>query len=263
MQPEINYKFGLNTPECCISANIEYAIRQGLPQLGPHEDQDDPIALVLSGPSLEETYPLLQQKVSGGMKVVSVNGTHDWLLERGIRPSAHIMVDARKWNYRFVKNWQPKTKYLIGSQCHPWVFKTLKGADTYLFHPIGQEKYGSLLETQYGDDCILVKGGSTVALRAIPLLSMLGFKNIEVFGFDSCYQDSEHHAFDQKENDGEYHDEIEVAGRKFIVDISLLSQAEQFQEMVKYMGDQFNLLVHGDGLISHLIKTGAEMREVH
>lgn len=262
MQPE-KISFGLNVPKEHISANIEYSIRLGLPQLMPHDEQEDPIALVLGGPSLEETFPLLEQKYHGGMKVVSVNATHDWLLNRGVFPSAHVMVDARRFNARFVKNWYPKTKYLIASQCHPQVFKALEGAQVYIFHPIIEKEHGAILETYYGHECWIVSGGSTVALRAIPLLSMLGFRNIEVFGFDSCYAGGKHHPYEQKENDGQTSAEIEVAGRTFICDAAMWSQAEQFLKMTKYLGDHFNLLVHGDGLISHLIHTGANLREVH
>lgn len=256
-------EWGLNVPMVHVTANIEASIRRGIKQAVPCAPQDDPVALVLGGPSLEDTFPLLEQKHGGGMKVISVNGTHNWLLERGIKPSAHIMVDARKSNARFVENWQPGTKYLIASQCHPWVFKALEGADVYMFHPIIKQTHGAILEDYYGDDCWITAGGSTVALRAFPLLSMLGFKYIEVFGFDSCYRDENHHAYEQDVNDDFPKAEITVAGRKFVCDGWMHSQADQFLRMTQKLGDDYHLLVHGDGLISHLINTGAEMREVN
>jgi hypothetical protein len=93
-------------------------------------------------------------------------------------------------------------------------------------------------------------------LRAIPLLRMLGFKRFHLYGFDSCLTD-EHHAYAQPENDSEHVVSATVGGRVFRCHVWMLSQAQEFIDLVKFMGDEIDLQVHGDGLISHIIETGA------
>lgn len=251
---EIIYK--LNTPNELILENVKSSLKRGLKEVKPCYIQNDPIALVCGGPSLDETFPVLEEKVREGMKVVSVNGSHDWLLERGIRPSAHVQIDARAFNSRFVKNWQEKTKYLIASQCHPDVFDTLEGADVYLFHCLSTKEEHEYLESQ--GDFYEVPGGSTVATRAIPLLRMLGFTRIEVFGFDSCLMNGEHHVYIQEENNEAVLVNVTLGDREFVCDGWMLSQAKEFMSIVKNMGELFELVVHGDGLIAHILKTSAE-----
>ena len=46
-----------------------------------------------------------------------------------------------------------------------------------------------------------VPGGSTVVLRALPLMRMLGLSQFHLFGFDSCVLPEAHHAYPQPEND--------------------------------------------------------------
>jgi hypothetical protein len=43
----------------------------------------------------------------------------------------------------------------------------------------------------------------------------------------------------------------------------MLSQAQEFRGLVGFLGDEVELAVHGDGLIAHMIKTGAELSKEH
>lgn len=244
----------LNWPVPAVVANIERNIRRPLPQVQPHDPQDHPIALVLGGPSLKDTFADLEEKHQKGTKVVSVNGTHDFLLDRGIRPSAHIQLDARRFNARFVKRWQKETKYLLASQCHPVVFDVLKDANVWIYHASAHPQETAVLQSHYLGRYYLIPGGSTVALRALPLLRMLGFYKIEIYGFDSCFMGDEHHAYKQAENDRLRSAEVTVNGRTFKCNAWMHAQAEEFRRMAKFLGDEVKLVVHGDGLIAHMIQ---------
>jgi len=102
-----------------------------------------------------------------------------------------------------------------------------------------------------------VFGGSTVMLRALPLLAMLGIRKMHIYGFDSCVVDGRHHAYPQAENDGAPLMEIELEGRTFICQHWQAYQAQEFADEVKMLPEDVQLNVVGDGLIAHILKTGA------
>ncbi len=104
-----------------------------------------------------------------------------------------------------------------------------------------------------------VPGGSTVVLRAIPLLRMLGFRRMHVFGWDSCVSGDEHHAYPQAENDRQPTFPVTVGGRVFWCVPWHMSQACEFRDLVRFLGDEVELAVYGDGLIAHMLQTGAEL----
>ena len=261
-EDEVKTIYKLNCPDDVFTDNIKHSIRLQFPQVWPHEDQDAVIALVGGGPSLDDTIDDLIEKHEAGMKVVSMNGTHDYLLDHGIRPSVHMQVDARDFNARFVENWQEKTKYIMASQCHPKVFETLKGAEVYLFHAFNSAVDTRALDDYYMKQYVSVRGGSTVMLRAIPLMRMLGFKKMEIYGFDSCVMDKRHHAYTQGENDHGPVSDITVGGREFFCFAWMMAQANDFIDIVKVLGDTFELQVHGDGLIAHILSTSADKLKV-
>lgn len=108
----------------------------------------------------------------------------------------------------------------------------------------------------------LVPGGSTVMLRAIPLMRMLGYKQFHLFGFDSCLgSGGAHHAYSQPENDSEVVIPVTVGGRTFRCHAWQVAQAQEFMDLVKYLGDEIELEVYGDGLINHIVQTGAKISD--
>ena len=125
-----------------------------------------------------------------------------------------------------------------------------------MWHATAGENHKDILDA-YGD-WLGTPGGSTVTLRAIALLRQLGFRKIHIYGFDSCLKESEHHAYAQAENDMEAVVPVELDGRAFRCHPWMASQAQEFIDMTRMFGDSIELAVHGDGLIAHIIKTGAQ-----
>ena len=109
-------------------------------------------------------------------------------------------------------------------------------------------------------DFFPIIGGSTVTLRSLHLLRILGFHKIEIFGFDSCIVD-EHHAYPQPENDDEQEVEITVGGRQFRCTVAHYFQAKEFVQLIGATGANYELSVHGEGLISHIIKHPESLKE--
>lgn len=267
--PEVKLSGRVNVPDWKILQNIRENIRRGLPQLKGFQPVDDPIMIAAGGPSLKRYIKNIKKKRDNGRKVVTVNGTHDFLLEHGIRPSMHIMIDGRPFNKRFVENAQDDCAYFIASHCDPSVFDALDGKRVYIFHTDGDTEKTPILEEYYRGNFYYVRGGSTVTLRAINILTILGRKNQEIYGFDSCFLNKKHHSYDQPENDTDGAIKIipdcHGAGRKeFLCAPWMASQAKEFQEMIAMIGDQFRLAVYGPGLIAHMIRVGAhaELKEI-
>ena len=243
-----------------IRENISSNIKRGITQVEPHETQDKVIGLAVGGPTLKENFSDLLYKRKSGMPVVTVNGTHKYCMDNGLIPSAMVMLDSREFNNRFIYPLVKDCKYFISSQCHPSVFDNLKDYKTWIWHCAGDEDNEDLLKEQYGNNYFPVMGGSTVTLRAIHLFRMLGFSKFEVYGFDSCII-GQHHAYDQKENDDEQVMDVVVADKEFKCTAAHYHQAKEFVQMILKTGEYYDLAVHGDGLISHIIKNPDSLRK--
>lgn len=249
----------LNVDEETIRRNVVANIGAGWQQVQPHLTQDVELMILAGGPSLAQHVDTLREMRAAGVKLVTLNGAYNWALEQGLQPSAQIIVDARAFNARFTKPVVPGCKYLIASQCDPSVLEGLPRDRTFLWHT-GAEHVREDLDAAY-PVWWLVPGGSTVMLRAIPLLRMLGFKQYHLFGFDSCLDGDAHHAYAQPENDSEVVIPVTVGGRTFRCHAWQVSQAQEFMDLVKFLGDEIELEVYGDGLINHILRTGAAISE--
>jgi hypothetical protein len=245
-----------------IRENIKANVKLGLTQVKPYETQmGKTISLIGGGASLndDKVYAHLLDTYLRGIKVVTVNGAYKWCLDRDIKPSAQIVLDSREFNNRFVDPIIDKCKYLISSQCHPSMFEKLKGKEVHIWHCAGDDNF-DLLKEVYGDDYFPVMGGSTVTSRAIHLLRMLGFPKLEIYGFDSCIMEH-HHAYEQSENDDEAVLNIMVSGKEFKCTAAHYHQAKEFVDMISKTGEHYDLAVHGDGLISHIIKNPHSLKK--
>ena len=263
---------GTNISEKEILHNVMANVTRGLPQLCPHQANSDIALLVCGGPSLAETFPeLLACHWSGG-KIITVNNAYNWAIEHNLRPSATVMLDGREFNARFVEHAVPDCRYLLASQCHPRAFEICKDRDTWIWHTLsaGDEEV-AFLDAYYFKRYYPVTIGTTVAIRAISLLRMLGFLRIEIFGLDSCWLDDKHHGYAQPENDndgrirvtlrpgtgkGEYRDDL---AQRFTCAPWHVRQAEDFMRLTQERGNLLRLNVHGPGLIATMVKTGAQL----
>jgi hypothetical protein len=250
----------VNTAQDERDNNVRRNIADKWEQLVPHQRQETEIMILGGGPSLNEFEGEVIANRRDGMPVVTLNGTYNWCIERGITPSAQVIVDSREFNKRFVTPVVDNCKYLISSQVHPSVLKDLPRDRTTLWHTGGlSEEINEFIASYYNDIYFPVPGGSTVMTRAIPLLRMLGFYKFHVYGFDSCLMGEEHHAFSQPENDYENTIRVNCGDRIFKCHAWMASQAQEFIELIENLGDEFQLDVKGDGLIRHIIETGAAL----
>jgi hypothetical protein len=249
----------LNTDEETIKANVTHNITRGFQQVEPHPTNDIEVMIVGGGPSALDNIETIRRLRSNGVKLIAINGAYKWCIDNGIMPSAYIMVDARPFNTRFVSPIIDDCKYFIASQCHPSAFDSLPQDRTYIWHT-SADLINDVLAAQY-KNWWAVPGGSTVLLRAIPLFRMLGFKRFHLFGCDSCLDGESHHAYEQKENDGQIAIPVNVGGKIFQCHAWMISQAQEFIDLIRMLGDEIELEVYG-GLLRHILETGASYADI-
>jgi hypothetical protein len=175
------------------------------------------------------------------------------------------MVDGREFNKRFLEPAIDTCWYFFSSQVHHEVVKCAPKDRTILFHSGDSACVKELFDEaakKIGNDVewYPVYGGSTVVNRALTVLAMLGYRNIEVIGWDSCLRDDEHHAYDQPENDSNLISEVGIGGKWFKCHPWMVVQANEVPKLIKYLLghiEGFQLHVRGDGLIAHILNHAA------
>jgi len=249
-----------NTEEEEIVANAKHNIKQGYLQVQPHPANTEEVMIVGGSPSVKGQLEKIKELRAKGVKLITINGAYKWCIDNGLTPSAMVMLDAREFNSRFTKPVVDDCKYFLASQCNPKAFEGLPKDRTYLWHTQAEflnDELAKQFEAWYP-----VPGGSTVLLRAIPLFRMLGFKRFHLFGCDSCLEENEHHAYEQKENDKQLVIPVNVDGKIFSCNPWMMCQAQEFIEIVKMLGDEFELEIYGGGLLSYILETGASYTDI-
>ncbi len=265
---EIDLKGGCNTPDETILEQVAINIRRKLPQVQPYEPNTNIAIIVGGGASLKQTEKELRDLYWAGGKIVTINNAYNWCIERNLKPSAAIVLDARESNARFVETPVAGCRYLIASQCHPKTFDTCEGRDVIIWHACtAGETELELLNKYYFQRHSPITLGTTAGVRAISLMRTLGFTQFEIFGLDSCWLGDEHHAYEQQENakDQRISVWLKPEGRddlaqRFECAPWHMKQCEDFQNLIKERGNLFQLNVHGPGLIASILRTGATIQ---
>jgi hypothetical protein len=259
----------VNVPDEGILENVAFAIRQQHPQVCAQPLKHERVCLVGGGPSLADTEQELVKLVYEGAKLVTVNGSYNWCLERNLKPAAQVVVDARSHNSRFVDPEVPGCRYYVASQAHPDTWRAVAGRPWVgIFHCAAAENevVKPVLDAYYLKNWVGVTGGSTVILRALGLMRTLGYLRYDLFGVDSCWLAGKSHAYDQPENAHDDHLKVKAyppdhpeLGREFWVTPWHLAQAEDFIRFIRFQGEHFLLNVHGKGLLAYMLETSAEV----
>ena len=259
-QKDITYDGAVNTEVEQVKANIIENAKTEWQMIHPHPLQHTEVMMLCGGPSLNDFTDEIIQQRKDGMPLITTNGTYNWAIEHGLEPSLQLIIDARAFNKRFTRPLVDGCKYILASQCHPETFEGMPQDRTYIMHTGQASELSDILDDLY-ELWFPVPGGSTVTLRGLCLLRMLGFHKIHMYGFDSCYRDGDHHAYEQAENDYKVNRvlPVTVGGRVFECDPWMFYQAKEWMEMVDLFGEEIDLDVKGDGLIAHIIKTGATL----
>jgi Protein of unknown function DUF115 len=244
----------LNTDEAKIRENITANLKRFHSRVWPHKAQETPVVICAGGPSLLDSIEEIREKQINGAKVIALANTAHVLVKHGIRPNAHVLLDAKPRNAEFILP-NVETTYFIASQCCPEVFDKAEatGNRILMYHAVNNdEEFQCIKDVE--EMWVPVQGGSTITMRAIRLFTLLGYMNFETYGWDSCLRDGRHHAYEQPDADKQRVFKFEVEGKLFKVTPWMISQAFELINFVKMFCMNININVHGDGLIAHIIK---------
>jgi hypothetical protein len=241
-----------NTEPDVLLGNVQRSVERSLPWFDFDESSQGSVCLVGGGPSLVDTIDQLRVRHQNGAKVWAMNGSYDYLVEQGIIPDAMVMLDARPENVRFVCKPYANTTFYITSQCDPSVFDALNGYKVVLVHANTPGVY-ELLEHEKARPVHLIGGFTTVGILSLILAKLQGFKRIFMFGMDSSYRNNEHHAYEQKSNDGERIIDAMVDDVTDKCAPWMAQQVTDFQNVVAGF-DDVTIEVCGDGLLHQMAK---------
>jgi|GEM_PF-643433 len=243
-----------NTENQIILDNIKYVMSWESKWFDfDYSKRDGQACIVGGGPSLAANLDQLKWRQSQGQKIFTTNGALEYLMDRGITPDYHVMLDARPENAQFVKNPVRSVKYLIASQCGRSIFEALAGFDVTVFHNATKDA-DKVLAGVTDKPAHLLGGGTTVGMKAMLLAELMGFKAIHLFGMDSCYLGGAHHAYAQSLNDGERVVDVLYGDRDFKCAGWMASQANDFIEFCQR--SLVTITVTGDGLLAHIARCG-------
>jgi FkbM family methyltransferase len=233
---------------------IEAAISRFPKRIQPAEPHGRRAIVACYGPSLGEMIPRIKEEMEEALcEVVSVSGSHDYLLEHAIVPTYHVECDPRPHKADNIDRPQLGVQYLMGSVVHPVVFDKLDGCNVALWHVADTEHVKGLLAAGEKPRHIITGGGS-VGLRAISLLYSMGYRDFSIYAMDCSFaEDGRQWA---GKHAGKQSDQMVIstdcAGRVFSTSPVLLSYATDFLEMVQKMDAQIR--IYGDGLLQRMCR---------
>jgi uncharacterized Rossmann fold enzyme len=232
-----------------LFAHMDAAIARGFPQVKQAEPaHTGSVLLVASAPSVKGQLEVIKKMQAAGSPIVAIKGAHDWLIAQGVIPDYALAIDPQEHRIAFYKP-HKDVHYMIASQCHPAMFDNLAFNRVTIWHPYvkkGQDR---------PKNSMLIGGGTTSGLRAISLFYVLGYRQFELFGFDSCNTGEMLRVNGERLKDGDKLIEVKIdkEGETFYCNTAMALQAEHFQTYYDYLPDAtFN--GHGHGLIQAIIK---------
>lgn len=213
---------------------------------------DTKIALIGGGPSVKDYLKEIQQ--FDGI-TVACGSVYDYLVDNNIIPTFCVLCDPDTITLNYISKASGGTIFLVATQCNPNIFEKLKFHAVYVWHCFNDnEKELREIDPNYK----AVGGGCTVGLRALSIAVILGYSNIHFYGFDSCLEDEQHHAYDFSTDDesvGEIYEVKLVQNPEKVYKVAgyHLAQVDNFRETLSKFGDKFTPTFHGTGLLPDMM----------
>jgi hypothetical protein len=216
-----------------------------------HEFNNDPIAVVNFGGSLNDTY----KEILNFKHVITCSGAIKFLWEKGFRPEQfknwyHLDVDPREHKIKLLGKPHRGVQYLPASACHPKYFDYLKGYDVKMWHIFANTDIALRILPQ-GEWALT--GGSSVGLRTITMARFLGYRNQHIFGMDGCYHDKYGSHAAEHPNTPPKHVTTELNGKTYRTTPSMLAVAKETAHELDELPD-INVKFYGEGIVQELMK---------
>jgi hypothetical protein len=234
--------------------NKAHAAGLGLPWLAAMPPTDVPLAIVGGGQSSGDN---LERLLDWPGHIMAVNRAHEWLVANGRTPDSVIALDPHRDMAELFRDPRAGT-YYIASMCAPGVFDLLRDRNVILW------------DAPQRDEEILgphsVAGGSTALTRAPLLAAQIGYRDISIFGADSCYYDNRTHVYGASMPDGlvglpDDAIRVECGGQVWITSIRMLCQAEYLAAVLPHFSG-LNVRLIGHHLASMMLANDGEWKQV-
>ena len=165
-----------------MNVNVTATLARGYVRLNEYLGRySGTVSICGAGPSLDQSLAELTGDI------FAINSSLGVLLEHNFIPKWAMIWDASPLCEAFAIP-HPDVTYLIGARCHESVFKRLQDCKVIVWQAGGDHNIMELLRERQVTDAI-VNGGSAGVTRALYLAFALGYRDLHVFGADSCYSD--------------------------------------------------------------------------
>lgn len=236
-----------NTTDEIIEQNIIENSAKELRWLCSEPEHEGIAILVGGGASIEDELETIKDLVDQGGTVFAMNAASFWLREKGIEVDYQCIADAKEETAHLI---DPEAKeHIIASQVHPKTMDAVR--DPIVWH-LGIKD----IEDLFPEDrvkqggYVILGGGRAVGNSATCVAYAKGFRDLHIFGFDSCHRYGKSHAYEQTMNAIIPTIKTSWAGREFTSSVAMKAQAEKFMFTSKYLKDAgCSIKVYGDGLL--------------
>ena len=242
-----------NTTDEVIEQNIRINSQKDLLWLQSAVAHDGMAILVGGGASIEDEIDTIRSLVSQGGVVFAMNAASQWLRSQGIEADYQCVADAKEETAQLLDHLAKK--HIIGSQVHPNTMDAVK--DPIVWH-LGIKDIEDLFpkERVKKGGYVILGGGRAVGNSATCVAFALGFRDLRIFGFDSCHRDGRSHAYTQTMNALIPTINIKRAGREFVASVAMKAQAEKFMFTSHHLKEAgCKIQVYGDGLLQTMYNT--------
>lgn len=206
-----------------------------------------------SGPSLADHLDSVRFWRAQGAQIFAMNGSASYLAANGIVPDYQVIIDARQETATLVG---PAKQHLFASQVHPDCFDKAPDAQLWHLQIEGMDEH----TPDYHEPFTEIGGAASVGNTATCLAYAMGYRNLQIYGYDSSHRYGQGHAFSQPMNNGDPCAWVTFCGKEYLVSLTMKLQAEKFQETARTLQQLgTHIEVHGDGLLPAMFNAPKEI----
>lgn len=244
-----------------IEGHVQKNVKRDLPRLGIERGRDGVFAIVGGSPSVKDHLPRLRELQSEPNGVCCVPGPYTWLIKNGIVPKWCVLHEVNVDMKALGEEPNDETVYLVASHSHASIFDHLKGRKIVMWHAYAGVGERKIVEEVEGEKTMIVGGGTTTVLRCTNIGLLLGYRQLEMFGCDSSFDEQSHIYHKGLQADvAQTLIDIEFNGKWYKTAHYLAKQAKEFSRFMKAIHDpglepfmpaprRFTMKVHGQGLL--------------
>ena len=242
-----------NTTDELVEKNIRENSSKDLKWLASEKEHLGTAVLVGGGPSIEDHIDDIRDMQKSGATIFAMNAASQWCRQNDIEVDYQCIADAKEESSGLVD--PHANHHIIGSQVHA---KTMDAVNDPIVWHLGIANIESMLpeEKVKKGGYVILGGGAAVGNSSMCVAYAMGFRDLHVFGFDSCHKDGKSHAYTQMMNVVIPTMKTKWGGRKFTCSVAMKAQAEKFQFTAKHLKDAgCHINVYGDGLLQTMYNT--------